>query len=169
MSINIDLEFESVVDRFDFDYSDIIKKAIDASIEYVDCPYECEINVLLTDDEHIHQINKETRDIDRPTDVLSFPMVNFDEAGIFDEEKIENEMDNFHPDTGELMLGDIVLSVDKIISQSQDYGHTSIRELAFLVVHSMLHLVGFDHMVDDERIVMEQKQKDIMAKINILR
>ena len=165
--VNIDLEYES--DVFDFDYVDIIKKAIDASIEYAKCPYECEVNVLITSNEQIHMINKENRNIDRPTDVLSFPMLEYKNAGEFDEEYIENCGDNFNPDTGELMLGDIVLSVDKIREQAKEYGHSEIRELAFLVVHSMLHLFGYDHMVDDERKIMEDRQKEIMNIINILR
>ena len=102
-------------------------------------------------------MNLEHRGIDRATDVLSFPMLEFDHPGdfsIIDEETA----DVFDPESGELMLGDIVISVDKVLEQAQEYGHSPKREYAFLIAHSMLHLCGYDHMDDEERKVMEEKQ-----------
>ena len=134
----------------------IAKRVIEEAIEYVNCPYE-----------EIHQMNMEFREIDRPTDVVSFPMVDYEEAGEFD--FLEELDEYFHPESGELMLGDIVISKEKVIEQAEEYGHSIEREYAFLIAHSMLHLFGYDHMEEDERIVMEQKQSEILERLQILR
>lgn len=146
---------------------ELAKKVIEEAIEYVDCPYETEVNLLLTMNEEIHQMNLEFREIDRPTDVLSFPMVDYEEAGEFD--FLEDAFEYFNPETGELMLGDIVISKEKVISQAEEYGHSIEREYAFLIAHSMLHLFGYDHMEEEERMVMEAKQKEILERLQILR
>lgn len=146
---------------------ELAEKVIDASLDYVGCPYEAEVNLLLTMNEEIHEMNMNFRQIDRPTDVLSFPMVDYEEAGNFD--FLEEADEYFHPESGELMLGDIVISKEKVISQAEEYGHSIEREYAFLIAHSMLHLMGFDHMEEDERIVMEEKQKAILEKLDIKR
>lgn len=142
------------------DYQEIIKTVIQAALDYEKCPYEVQVDVLLTDNDTIHGINKEYRQVDRPTDVLSFPMLNYQTPGDFSH--AEDDMDAFHPETGELILGNIILSVDKIKEQATAYGHSERRELAFLVAHSMLHLMGYDHMVDDERLEMERRQREIL-------
>lgn len=146
---------------------ELAKKVIEEAIEYVDCPYETEVNLLLTMNEEIHQMNLEFREINRPTDVLSFPMVDYEEAGAFD--FLEDAFEYFNPETGELMLGDIVISKEKVISQAEEYGHSIEREYAFLIAHSMLHLFGYDHMEEEERMVMEAKQKEILERLQILR
>ena len=154
--------------EFDFDIREVAELVVDAVLEHEKCPYEAEISLLLTHNDEIHEMNLEHRGIDRATDVLSFPMLEFDHPGdfsIIDEETA----DVFDPESGELMLGDIVISVDKVLEQAQEYGHSPKREYAFLIAHSMLHLCGYDHMDDEERKVMEEKQRAIMEKINILR
>lgn len=158
MTVNIDFEVEK---RLDLQFEDIINEIIEAAITYEKCPYECEISVVITDDEGIHQLNKEARGIDSPTDVLSFPMVDWENPADFDVID-EEDSDIFNPDSGELLLGDIVLNQNRIESQAEEYGHTERRELAFLVAHSMLHLFGYDHMEDDERVEMERRQKEIL-------
>ena len=165
MTINIDKEVELA---FTFDQDEYVEKVILAAMDFVDCPYEAEINVLFTDNAGIHEMNKQYRGIDRPTDVLSFPMVEYDIPGNFDFLE-EEQGDCFHPETGELLLGDIVLSYDKIKEQAKEYGHSEMRELCFLVAHSMLHLFGYDHMEEEERAQMEQMQRDILSGLNILR
>ena len=165
MSLFIETEGKT---EFDFDIREVAELVVDAVLEHEKCPYEAEISLLLTHNDEIHEMNLEHRGIDRATDVLSFPMLEFDHPGdfsIIDEETA----DVFDPESGELMLGDIVISVDKVLEQAQEYGHSPKREYAFLIAHSMLHLCGYDHMEDDERKVMEQKQREIMEKINILR
>ena len=122
----------------------------------------------MTDNEGIHYIKKEFRQIDRPTDVLSFPMLSYETPGDFaflDEE----DNDDFNPDTGEALLGDIIISVEKVYEQAENFGHSTKREFAFLITHSMLHLFGYDHMEEDEAKVMEEKQKEILEQMNILR
>ena len=165
MSLFIETEGKT---EFDFDIREVAELVVDAVLEHEKCPYEAEISLLLTHNDEIHEMNLEHRRIDRSTDVLSFPMLEFDHPGdfsIIDEETA----DVFDPESGELMLGDIVISVDKVLEQAQEYGHSPKREYAFLIAHSMLHLCGYDHMDDEERKVMEEKQREIMEKINILR
>ena len=164
MTVNIEYETEKVLN---IPYEEIIRKVINEALDYAECPYEAELNVILTDNESIHQINLETREIDRPTDVLSFPTLEYDEPGDFS--IISEDSYDFNPDTGELMLGDIVISVEKVEEQANAYGHSMERELGFLVAHSMLHLFGYDHMEDDERIVMQKKQEEVLQRCNILR
>lgn len=159
---------EEVQVKFDFDYKEIAEKVINFCIENEGFPYEAEVNLTLTDNEGIHIINKEYRQIDRPTDVLSFPMLSYETPGDFSFLEEENE-DDFNPDTGEAMLGDIIISIDKVKEQANEYGHSELREYAFLITHSMLHLFGYDHMESDEAIVMESKQREILDKLQILR
>lgn len=158
MTINIDYEVEK---KLDLPYEEIIENVVLEALDYEKCPYEAEVNVILTDDSSIQEINREQRGIDNPTDVLSFPMVDYERPSDFDhvEDCVE---DYFNPETGELMLGDIVISVDKVEEQAKKYGHSQTRELAFLVAHSMLHLCGYDHMEEEERAVMEEKQREIL-------
>ena len=134
MTVNIENEY---LCEISIDYLHIIHEVVEAAIEYVKCPYEVEVNVLLTDNEGIQEINREQRKIDRPTDVLSFPMIEFSEPEEFQLVE-EHPEDYFNQDTGELLLGDIVISVDKVYEQAQEFGHSAERELAFLVAHSML-------------------------------
>lgn len=150
---------------------DIEKEAnsiINFTLDYIKCPWECEINLTLTDNEGIHELNRQFRNIDRPTDVLSFPLVEYETPGEFDFLEDASE-DNFNPDTGELLLGDIVISAEKVIEQATEYGHSIRREFCFLIVHSMLHLSGYDHMEDEERAVMEDLQKKILDSAGISR
>ena len=153
--------------QLDLKCEELAKKVIETALDYVNCPYETEVNLLLTMNDEIQEMNQEFREIDRATDVLSFPMVDYDEAGEFG--FLENAMEYFNPESGELLLGDIVISKEKVISQAEEYGHSIEREYAFLIAHSMLHLFGYDHMKDDERIVMELKQKEILEELGILR
>ncbi len=164
MSINI--EYESDI-ALDLDYEDIIYKVVAKTLELEEFPYEVELNFLLTDNNVVQEINKKFRKIDSPTDVLSFPMIEFEEIDEFFYLEDEIYDKDFNPETGELVLGDIVISVEKIIGQAQEYGHSTKRELAFLVAHSMLHLFGYDHEEEEERLIMESKQKKILLDLNI--
>ena len=159
MDIMIEYETEC---QLAFDYETVIRDIVSAALEEYDCPYETEVSVTLTDNETIHEVNRTYRGIDRATDVLSFPMLSYDRPGDF--QKAEEDADNFNPDTGCLLLGDIMISVEKVKEQAALYGHSEIRELAFLVAHSMLHLFGFDHMEEEERIDMEKRQELLLQK-----
>lgn len=153
---------------FAFDMAEIAKKVAQAVLDMEKCPYETTINLLMTDNEGIREYNRNYRDIDRETDVLSFPNLDFDKAGDFGRAE-ENEADYFDPDSGELILGDIIISASKVIEQAENYGHSQKREFAFLVAHSMLHLCGYDHMEDQERLVMEEKQEKVLTDLGITR
>ncbi len=165
MTVNIEYEAEK---KLGVDYDSIIRQVVEEALDYEGCPYEAEVSVLLTGNDQIQELNREYREIDRPTDVLSFPMIEFQHPSDFS--RVEEEFcDCFNPETGELLLGDIILSVDKIEEQAAAYGHSRERELAFLVAHSMLHLCGYDHMEEDERIVMEKKQEEILQRRGYVR
>ena len=160
MTIEIEYEAEK---KLDLPYEKIIRDVIEEAMDYEGCPYEAEVSVVLTDNPSIQEINRDYRQIDRPTDVLSFPMVDYERPADFCglEEQAE---DYFNPETGELMLGDIIVSVDKVEEQAEKYGQSQARALAFLVAHSMLHLFGYDHMEEEERLVMERKQAEILER-----
>ena len=142
-------------------------KVIEMALDYAKCPYEAEVNLLLTMNDEIQEMNRNFRGIDRATDVLSFPMVDYETAGSFS--FLEDALEYFNPESGELMLGDIVISKEKVVSQAEEYGHSIEREYAFLIAHSMLHLFGFDHMEEEARAVMERKQAEILERLQILR
>lgn len=164
MSVFIENEYDKEIE---IDYVSIIEKVIEEAIDSEQCPYECEVNVTIVDNDMICKINREHRGVDRVTDVLSFPLLEYQRPGNFS--FVEENIEYFNPDTGELMLGDIVLSYDKVISQAEEYNHSRIREIAFLITHSMLHLFGYDHMEFDERMEMEWKQNAILRRLGITR
>lgn len=151
----------------DFDYEDIAAKVIDEALKLLKCPFDVEVNVLLTDNESIKEYNRDNRGIDSPTDVLSFPGLEFVNPGEFTLQG--SEADYTDPETGLIMLGDIIISLDRVISQAEEYGHSRLREYAFLIAHSMLHLSGFDHMTPEEAADMELRQEDILKSLNITR
>ena len=165
MTINIEYETDKPLD---VDYEKVANDIIPAALDYEKCPYEAEVNLILTDNDAIQEINRDYRQIDRPTDVLSFPMLSYEKAGDFSFLEEESE-DDFNPDTGEVMLGDIIISVDKVLEQAQSYGHSPKREFAFLIVHSMLHLFGYDHIDPKDAAIMEPKQKQILEEMHIVR
>lgn len=151
-----------------FDYRKLAGRVVDFCLEHEQFPYEAEVNLTLTDDAHIRDINREYRQIDRATDVLSFPMLSYGKAGDFS--FLEEECDDdFNPDTGEALLGDIIISVDKVRQQAGQYGHSEEREFAFLLVHSMLHLFGYDHIEAADAAIMEPKQREILEAMHISR
>ncbi len=126
-----------------------IRRAALATMKAEGVEEKCELSVLLTDDEGIHFINRENRNVDKPTDVLSFPMGDID------------------PGTGRLVLGDMVLNVDRIRAQGEEYGHGPEHELSYLTVHSVLHLLGYDHVDEGEmKKEMRAREKYIMENIN---
>ena len=164
--MRIFLENEGDLD-LSLNYLELAEEVAEAVLDYEQCPYESQIELLLTDNEEIQRINQEFREIDRPTDVLSFPMVDFETPAEYD--FLEDDDSCFDPETGELMLGNIVISKEKVISQAEEYGHSVKREYAFLIAHSMLHLLGYDHMEEEERAVMEGKQREILEQLGINR
>lgn len=165
MSLYIEEEGQTVLP---VDTVKIAQLVVNAVLELEGCPYEAEVSLLLTTDTEVKKLNQEFRHIDKTTDVLSFPMLEFIQPGNFTDLD-ESRGDLFDPETGELVLGDIVLSKEKVLAQSETYGHSVEREYAFLIAHSMLHLCGYDHIEEKDRQTMEKKQDEIMKKIQILR
>ena len=154
--------------HIDIDYETVAREVINASLDYVLCPYECVINIMITDNEGIRALNHQMRGLDKPTDVLSFPGIEFVHEGDFS--VVESEpAAYFDSETGELMLGDIMISLEKVIEQAKEYNHSVKREFAFLIAHSMLHLSGYDHMEEEERLQMETMQEEILQGIGYTR
>lgn len=154
--------------EFSFHYRKLAGQVAEAALEAEQFPYEAEIALTLTGDDRIRRINRETRGIDEPTDVLSFPMLDYPAPADFSE--IEDRWEGCtDPDTGEVMLGDIVISLDRVREQAKAYGHSQKREYAFLIAHSMLHLMGYDHMTPEEAAVMEQHQRMMLEALRISR
>ena len=165
MTINIICE---TAPGFSFHYKKLAKDVIVQSLDTEGFPYEAEVNLTLVDKDRIHEINRETRQIDRPADVLSFPMIEYAEPADFD--GVEHQFDDcVNPDTEEVLLGDIVICVESVYEQAEEYGHSVKREYAFLITHSILHLMGYDHMVPEEAEVMEEHQRRILDVLKIKR
>lgn len=143
---------------------ELIEVVIDKALKYEGIQFNYDVNVYLVDNEAIKEINKEYRKIDKETDVLSFPMIDFRERGNY-----EVFEEDFDPETNHVLLGEIVLSLEKAFEQSKEYEHPFIREVAFLIVHSVLHLLGYDHEVEDERKAMRQKEEEILHSLGITR
>lgn len=171
MTINFSNEYEQeeLENVFPFAYEDIAKQVVNAVLDQEKCPYESSVEVIYTSNEAIREINREQREIDRETDVLSFPMVDFSTPCDYDLLEQPEADFYFDPDSGELMLGDIVLSIPRIVEQAAEYGHSRKREYAFLIAHSMLHLLGYDHMTPEEATVMEEKQNQVLETLKITR
>lgn len=165
MTFYVENETDAV---FDFEIEELLSRLIGAAASYEQCPYEVEVNVSITDEEGIRAYNKEYRGIDSATDVLSFPAVDYDTPSDFS--YVDREPAGYlNPDTQELMLGDIVLCEERIRSQAAQYGHSELREFAFLVIHSMLHLFGYDHMEPQEEKEMFARQEEILGRLGIAR
>lgn len=153
---------------FAFDVKEVADQVIEAVLASEGCPFDTQLNLLITDNAGIRDYNNRFRQIDRETDVLSFPNVDYDTPSDFSGLD-EREADYFDPDSGELILGDIIISADKVKEQAELYGHSEKREFAFLVAHSMLHLCGYDHMEPEEAKVMEEKQEAVLKELGITR
>lgn len=149
--------FENLQDKETLRYSlkMLIRRAIEATLAYEEIDDDCEVSVTLCDNEKIREMNKVYRNIDRETDVLSFPL--FDDDGM-----------NAHVEELDCMLGDIVLSLEKARAQAEEFGHSFEREVAFLSVHSMLHLLGYDHETGEaDEQDMRRRQSEIVDKLGL--
>ena len=141
----------------------LLQKVIQAALDAEGMEDDCEINVLITDDEGIHQINLEQRDVDRPTDVLSFPMFDLEPG------EHPDEMDA-DPETGLIPLGDMVISLERAREQAAEFGHSVEREVCYLCVHSVLHLLGYDHMDEGPmKAQMREREEVILGELGITR
>ncbi|SHG91158.1 rRNA maturation RNase YbeY [Tepidibacter thalassicus] len=133
---------------------DMIKDVINESLKYEGFDEDYEISLSFVNNEEIHKLNKEFRGVDKPTDVLSFPLI---------------EENDFYIEFGEKALGDIVISMEKALEQSREYNHSFEREVAFLVCHSMFHLMGYDHDTEENTKIMREKEEAVLLKLGIVR
>ncbi|BDR84543.1 rRNA maturation RNase YbeY [Clostridium tetani] len=151
------------------DLDKLINEIIDYALkkEEVDIGYE--ISVIYVHNEIIKEINNDTRGINKETDVLSFPMLEYPKGRVFSESYREYSFGVEYLNEGNLVLGDIVLSLEKALEQSKEYNHSFLREVCYLVVHSVLHLLGYDHIDEEEKVIMRKKEEEILESFNISR
>ena len=157
------IENEQNTMAFDEKHAELLEKTVLACLQAERMTVGCEVDILITDDESIRRMNLQFRDIDRSTDVLSFPLVDVKNGTIL------SEPGDYDLDEGLLLLGDIVISMDTAIRQAGQYGHSVERELAFLTSHGVFHLLGYDHMEKDEEAVMLSKQEAVLAGLGLKR
>ncbi len=160
--VELIIENEQNKEAFTNELEAVVRAVCERVMEMEECDFDAQISLTLTDNENIKIINNEFRSINAPTDVLSFPMLEFDEEG----QIIDNE---FEYDDDLIMLGDIVISLERAREQAIEFGHSFKREIAFLCAHSMLHLLGYDHIEEDEERIMNEKQENILNSLNITR
>lgn len=153
---------------FPFSCEAAAETVIRQTLASIGCRYSCEVSLTLTDEESMRALNLETRGIDRVTDVLSFPMFQYTVPGRTEEAE-SDRAGSFNPDSGALILGDIVICPARAAAQAEEYGHSTKREFAFLVAHSMLHLLGFDHMTAEQEEEMTARQEEILNSAGITR
>lgn len=165
--LTINIRYENI-EELDKSWEKLIEEVVNACLDYEECPYKVDLSLLITNDSLIQEINQEFRAIDKATDVLSFPSIFFNKPSDFDELDEDSDF-YFHPDTGELLLGDIVISFERAKEQAEYYGHSLKREIAFLTAHSMFHLMGYDHEKEVEGNKMEEKQEKVLKNLGILR
>ena len=160
--MNHDIIIETEVDGVEA-YADLLRKVIPSALEAEGVDVPCEVNVLFTDDEGIHQVNLEMREVDNPTDVLSVPMFDL----LPGEKPGEEDAD---PGTGLVPLGDMCISVERAAAQAEEFGHSVEREICYLAVHSVLHLLGYDHMDEGSmKAQMREREEAILGALGITR
>ena len=154
-------QLEYLEEKENAKYEEIIEKVIKKCFEVENLiDSQLYISIILTNPENIHKINKEYRNVDKPTDELSFPM--------FEKEEIDQkiaEKDFEHED----VLGDIVISIEQVQNQAEEYGHGFEREFAYMIVHGFYHLMGYDHMEEEDKLIMRQKEENILNSLEITR
>ena len=140
-----------------------IKGVIQCALKEENVNIPCEISVIFIDNKEIKNINKENRNIDKVTDVLSFPMLEYPEGSVFKQVYVNHEFEESDMDDGNLVLGDIALSLERAEEQAQEFGHSFLREACYLTVHSVLHLLGYDHMEESDKKIMRQREEEILS------
>ena len=137
-----------------------LERIVGQCLSYENIDYGCEVGVTFVDDDAIRTLNREHRKLDRKTDVLSFPMLS-------DVKSVEKT--DIDPETGLVYLGDVVISVETAMRQAEEFGHSLEREIAFLTVHSMMHLMGYDHICESDRRIMRTHEEAVLDELNIKR
>lgn len=148
---------------------EILTAIIDCALNEEKVNVDYEVSVVLIDNNEIRAINSEFRNIDKETDVLSFPMLEYPAGKVYKDAYADYKFDDSFFNEGRLVLGDIALSLEKASEQAEDYGHSFLREVSYLTVHSVLHLLGYDHMAEEEKTAMRKREEEILEKFNIIR
>lgn len=151
------------------DFIEKLTKVIEFSLSEEEVYVPCEISLVFVDNKEIREINNNTRGINRETDVLSFPMLEYENKKVFKEMYKNYKFSQIDFNGDELVLGDIVLSLEKALEQSIEFNHSYEREASYLVVHSVLHLLGYDHMEDEGKRIMRSREEEILNKLSITR
>jgi len=146
-----------------------VKDIVDYTLREEKVNVDYEISIIFVDNSEIRTLNKEFRNIDRETDVLSFPMLDYPKDRVYKEVYDDCSFDVSYLDEGKLVLGDMALSLEKAKEQSEEYGHSFLREVCYLTVHSILHLLGYDHMEEQEKSIMRNREEEILTAFNITR
>lgn len=165
MYINI----ENCQDTFKIDVNDFINDVVRCVLKFEEVDIDCELNVFLVDNKKIREINLEYRDIDKATDCLSFPMLNYKKGNVFKSQYKNYEFKDYELDDGRLILGDIFISLEKANEQSIEFNHSFEREVKYLLIHSLLHLLGYDHIEACEKQIMREREKVITKDLKIFR
>ena len=151
-----------------FDINEVAEKVISYAFSKFDIPYEYSLTLFTVSNEDIREINNEHRGIDSPTDVLSFPAIEYEIEGKLPDVEASKEA-YFNPEDDSLYMGDIIVSLDRVTEQAKEYGHSNYREFSFLIIHSCLHLMGYDHMVPEDEERMFELQRQILQELMISR
>lgn len=165
----INIENEQSIVTVDLDLEKSIRESIMYTLKHQGFNHKVEVNVLLIDNEAIKAINQETRNIDSETDVLSFPMIDYEEGKTYKDLYLKHKFGPQFYDGEDLVLGDVVISMEKALEQSLDFGHSLKREVCYLTVHSILHLLGYDHMEDEDKSKMRAAEEEILGALEINR
>ncbi|KOF57018.1 MULTISPECIES: rRNA maturation RNase YbeY [Clostridium] len=148
---------------------DKIKEIIDYGLKEEGVKVDYEVSVILIDNKEIRNINRENRNVDSVTDVLSFPMLEYPEGKVFKDVYSDYEFDDTYLDDEKLVIGDIAISLERAKEQSIEYGHSFLREVLYLTVHSVLHLMGYDHMEEIDKEKMRAREEEILNRFGISR
>lgn len=144
-----------------------IKEVIEHALREEKVNLPCEVSIIFVDNDCIRDINSKNRNIDKITDVLSFPMLEYPPGKVFKDVYMDYEFQPEDMDGGKLILGDIAISLEKAEEQSREFGHSFLREVCYLTVHSLLHLLGYDHMKDEDKKIMRSREEEILQKFKL--
>lgn len=153
----------------DNELEQVLNQVIEYALKEEKVSQDYEVSIIFVDNEEIKKLNSEFRNIQRETDVLSFPMLEYPTGRVFKEVYLNHSFDDSYYDEGKLVLGDIALSLEKALEQSEEFGHSFYREVCYLTIHSILHLLGYDHIENEDKIVMRNREEEILSKFNINR
>lgn len=155
--------------KVDEEFNDLIRNIIDYALKEEGVEVSYEISLLYVDNDEIKEINLKHRNIDKVTDVLSFPMLDYAKGKVYKEVYINQKFSQDFFDDEYLILGDIVISLEKAKEQSEEYNHSFNREVLYLAIHSVLHLLGYDHMEEEEKSIMRKREEEILGAFSIKR